>query len=46
LDGIASMALNPEEQSSNLQIRGLLEEAVKKLPDAYRTVFMLRDERR
>jgi len=43
MDGFASMALNPEEQASNSQIRSLLEEAVEKLPDAYRTVFMLRD---
>jgi RNA polymerase sigma-70 factor (ECF subfamily) len=43
MDGFASMVLNPEEQASNSQIRGLLEEAVEKLPDAYRTVFMLRD---
>ena len=43
MDGFASMALNPEEQASNAQLRSLLEEAVEKLPDAYRTVFMLRD---
>ena len=43
MDGFASMALNPEEQASNSQIRSLLEEAVEKLPDAYRAVFMLRD---
>ena len=43
MDGFASMAPNPEEQASNSQIRSLLEEAVEKLPDAYRTVFMLRD---
>ena len=43
MDGFASRALNPEEQASNSQIRSLLEEAVEKLPDAYRTVFMLRD---
>ena len=43
MDGFASMAQNPEEQASNSQLRSLLEEAVGKLPDAYRTVFMLRD---
>jgi RNA polymerase sigma-70 factor, ECF subfamily len=43
MDGFASMALNPEEQASNSQIRSLLEEAVERLPDAYRMVFMLRD---
>ena len=43
MDGFASMALTPEEQVSNSEIRSLLEEAVEKLPEAYRTVFMLRD---
>jgi RNA polymerase sigma-70 factor (ECF subfamily) len=43
MDGFASTALNPEEQASNSQIRGMLENAVEKLPDVYRTVFMLRD---
>jgi len=43
MDGFASMALNPEQEASNSQIRRLLEEAVEKLPDPYRTVFMLRD---
>ncbi|HXY49067.1 MAG TPA: RNA polymerase sigma factor [Terriglobales bacterium] len=43
MDGFASLALNPEQQASNSQIRRLLEEAVERLPDAYRTVFMLRD---
>ena len=43
MDGFASMTLSPEEQASNSQIRSLLEEAVEELPDAYRTVFMLRD---
>jgi RNA polymerase sigma-70 factor (ECF subfamily) len=43
MDGFASTALNPEEHASNAQLRSLLEEAVEKLPDAYRTVFMLRD---
>jgi RNA polymerase sigma-70 factor (ECF subfamily) len=43
MDGFASMSLNPEQEASNSQIRGLLEDAVEKLPDAYRSVFMLRD---
>jgi len=43
MDGFASMALNPEQEASNSEIRSLLEEAVEKLPNAYRTVFMLRD---
>ena len=32
-----------EQEASNSEIRSLLEEVVEKLPDAYRTVFMLRD---
>jgi RNA polymerase sigma-70 factor, ECF subfamily len=43
MDRFASLALNPEQQASNLEIGMLLEEAVEKLPDAYRTIFMLRD---
>ena len=43
MDAFASMALNPEQEASNSQIRSLLEEAVENLPDAYRTVLMLRD---
>jgi RNA polymerase sigma-70 factor (ECF subfamily) len=43
MDGFASMALTPEEQVSNSEIRSLLEKAVESLPDAYRTVFVLRD---
>jgi RNA polymerase sigma-70 factor (ECF subfamily) len=43
MDGFASMALSPEEQVSTSEIRRLLEKAVEKLPDAYRTVFVLRD---
>ena len=39
----ASLALNPEQQASNSEVRRLLEEAVEKLPDAYRTIFVLRD---
>ena len=37
------MAPDPEQQASNSEVRRLLEEAVENLPDAYRTVFMLRD---
>ena len=37
------MTPDPEQQASNSEIRTLLEEAVEKLPDAYRTIFMLRD---
>jgi RNA polymerase sigma-70 factor (ECF subfamily) len=43
MDRFASLAQDPEQQASNSEIRRLLEEAVEKLPDAYRTIFMLRD---
>lgn len=43
MDRFASLTPNPEQQTSNLELRRLLEEAVEKLPDPYRTVFMLRD---
>jgi RNA polymerase sigma-70 factor (ECF subfamily) len=43
MDRFTSWTLNPEQQASNSEIRGLLEQAVEKLPDAYRIVFMLRD---
>ncbi|HEY6303950.1 MAG TPA: sigma-70 family RNA polymerase sigma factor [Terriglobales bacterium] len=41
MDRFASLAPDPEQQASNSEIRRLLEEAVEKLPDAYRTIFML-----
>jgi RNA polymerase sigma-70 factor (ECF subfamily) len=43
MDRFASLAPNPEQQASNSEIRRLLEESVENLPDAYRTIFMLRD---
>ena len=43
MDRFASLAPDPEQQASNSEVRTLLEEAVEKLPDAYRTIFMLRD---
>ena len=43
MDRFASLAPDPEQQASNSEVRRLLEEAVEKLPDAYRAVFMLRD---
>ena len=43
MDRFASLAPSPEQQASNSEIRSLLEEAAEKLPDAYRTIFMLRD---
>ena len=43
MDRFASLAPDPEQQASSSEVRRLLEEAVEKLPDAYRTIFMLRD---
>jgi len=43
MDRFASVTPNPEQQASNSEIRRLLEEAVEKLPDSYRIVFVLRD---
>jgi RNA polymerase sigma-70 factor, ECF subfamily len=43
MDRFASLTPNPEQQMSNSELRRLLEQAVEKLPDAYRAVFMLRD---
>jgi RNA polymerase sigma-70 factor (ECF subfamily) len=43
MDSFASLTLDPERQASNSELRRLLEDAVKELPDAYRAVFMLRD---
>ena len=43
MDRLASLGPNPEQQASNSEIRRLLGEAVEKLPDAYRTIFVLRD---
>jgi RNA polymerase sigma-70 factor, ECF subfamily len=33
----------PEEQAARLELRAILERAIHELPDAYRTVFVLRD---
>jgi RNA polymerase sigma-70 factor (ECF subfamily) len=43
MDRFASLAPDPEQQTANSELGRLLEEAVEKLPDAYRTIFMLRD---
>jgi RNA polymerase sigma-70 factor (ECF subfamily) len=43
MDRFAFSAPDPEQQASNSEIRSLLEDAVEKLPDPYRTIFMLRD---
>jgi DNA-directed RNA polymerase specialized sigma24 family protein len=45
-DRFASLTPNPEQQTSNSELRTLLEEAVETLPDAYRTIFVLRDARK
>src|SRR5579872_1777784 len=42
MERFASLTLNPEQQASNSEMRGLLEETIEKLPDDYRVVFMLR----
>jgi len=43
MERFASLTPNPEKQASNSEMRVLLEEAVEKLSDDYRAVFMLRD---
>ena len=43
MDRLASLAPDPEQQAASSEIRRLLEEAVEKLPDTYRVIFMLRD---
>lgn len=43
MDRLASLAPGPEQQAASSEIRRLLEEAVEKLPDTYRVIFMLRD---
>lgn len=43
MDRFASLTPNPEQQTSNSELRRLLEDAVERLPDSYRAVFMLRD---
>jgi RNA polymerase sigma-70 factor (ECF subfamily) len=42
MERFASLTPNPEQQTSNSELRGMLEEAVDDLPESYRTVFMLR----
>ena len=43
MDRFASSGPDPEQQAASTEIRRLLEEAVEKLPDSYRVIFMLRD---
>ena len=38
----APPALNPEQQTSDVEMRSVLETAVGKLPDEFRSVFVLR----
>ncbi len=43
MDRFASLTPNPEQQASSSELRSLLEAAIEKLPDSYRSVIMLRD---
>jgi RNA polymerase sigma-70 factor, ECF subfamily len=43
MDLFASSTPSPEQLASNSELRTLLEQAVEKLPDSYRAVFVLRD---
>ena len=43
MEKFASPVADPEQQASDSEIRGLLEQAVEALPEAYRTIFMLRE---
>jgi RNA polymerase sigma-70 factor, ECF subfamily len=43
MDSLVSLNLNPEQQASRSELRGLLEKAAEKLPDGCRAVFVLRD---
>lgn len=43
MDRFASSMPSPEQQVSNVEIRTLLENAIERLPDSYRAVFVLRD---
>ena len=43
MEGITSSQPDPERQAYAGELRRVLEEAVDALPEAYRTVFMLRD---
>lgn len=43
MDRFATSSPNPEQHTSNAEVRSLLESAVETLPEIYRTVFMLRD---
>lgn len=43
MNNIPTHAASPEEQVSNSELRGLLEQAILQLPESYRSVLMLRD---
>ena len=43
MDQFASLAPSPEQQAGRSELRTILEQAVEKLPDTYRTAFILRD---
>jgi RNA polymerase sigma-70 factor (ECF subfamily) len=43
MSSFTSTTRDPEQQALNRELRTVLEAAVDKLPEAYRSVFMLRD---
>jgi RNA polymerase sigma-70 factor (ECF subfamily) len=43
MDLLATTASTPEQQATNQELRRLLEDAIARLPEKYRSVFMLRE---
>ena len=43
MNSVTSSDRNPEQESYNRELSGVIERAVLALPDEYRVVFMLRD---
>lgn len=43
MDTFSTSGRSPEQQAANSELRHLLENAIERLPDLYRCVFMLRD---
>ena len=43
MEQFASAQRSPERQAADAELRNLLEQAILELPDAYRSVYMLRD---
>jgi RNA polymerase sigma-70 factor (ECF subfamily) len=43
MDHFSTTGRSPEQQAANSELRHLLENAIERLPDLYRCVFMLRD---